>query len=193
MPRRPSSARLRRRDLRAAPARLLRPGAPPFRLMTADARARRMEKLGVEVLYELPFDAELAGLEPEAFAREVLAEGLGVRHVVVGADFRFGKGRAGDAATLRRSAPRPASASPSRRWSRTARATSPRPRSATALAEGRPGRGRAHPRPLAPDRGRGASTARSAGATLGFPTANLCARRAAPAAVRGLCRHWSTC
>ena len=36
--------------------------------MTADARARRLEKLGVEVLYELPFDAELAALDPEAFA-----------------------------------------------------------------------------------------------------------------------------
>ena len=65
--------------------------------MTADARARRLEKLGVEVLYELPFGAALAGLSPEAFAADVLAGGLGVRHVVVGADFRFGKGRAGDA------------------------------------------------------------------------------------------------
>jgi riboflavin kinase/FMN adenylyltransferase len=69
--------------------------------MTADARARRLEKLGVEVLYELPFGAALAGLSPEGFATEVLAEGLGVRHVVVGADFRFGKGRAGDVASLR--------------------------------------------------------------------------------------------
>jgi len=76
------------------------PDAPPFRLMTADARARRLEKLGVEALYELRFDASLAGLSPEAFVFDVLSEGLGVRHVVVGADFRFGKGRAGDAATL---------------------------------------------------------------------------------------------
>jgi riboflavin kinase/FMN adenylyltransferase len=59
-----------------------------------------MEKLGVELLYELPFGPALATLSPEAFARDVLAAGLGVRHVVVGADFRFGKGRAGDAATL---------------------------------------------------------------------------------------------
>ena len=68
--------------------------------MTADARARRLEKLGVERLYELAFDAGLAGLSPEAFVFDVLAGALGVRHVVVGADFRFGKGRAGDAAGL---------------------------------------------------------------------------------------------
>ena len=78
------------------PRSFFTPDAPPFRLMTADARARRLDKLGVEILYELPFAAALAGLTPEAFARGMLADGLGVRHVVVGADFRFGKGRAGD-------------------------------------------------------------------------------------------------
>lgn len=76
------------------------PAAPSFRLMTAEARAHRLEKLGVERLYEIPFDAGLAGLSPEAFVAEVLVAGLGVVHVVVGADFRFGKGRAGDTAAL---------------------------------------------------------------------------------------------
>jgi riboflavin kinase/FMN adenylyltransferase len=83
------------------PRSFFAPDAPPFRLMNAEARARRMEKLGVERLYELPFGAALAGFAPENFARTVLADGLGVRHVVVGADFRFGKARAGDAAMLR--------------------------------------------------------------------------------------------
>jgi len=48
----------------------------------------------------LPFGPGLASLSPEAFAGDVLAKGLGVRHVVVGADFRFGKGRAGDVGAL---------------------------------------------------------------------------------------------
>jgi riboflavin kinase/FMN adenylyltransferase len=82
------------------PRSFFAPDAPAFRLMTADPRARRLEKLGVERLYELRFDAGLASLSPEAFVFDVLAAGLGVRHVVVGADFRFGKGRAGDAAAL---------------------------------------------------------------------------------------------
>ncbi|GAA0286979.1 bifunctional riboflavin kinase/FAD synthetase [Rhodovulum strictum] len=77
------------------------PDAPPFRLMNAEARVNRMAKLGIDHLYELPFDSRLAGLTPEAFAREVLHEGLGLAHVVVGQDFRFGKGRAGDVAALR--------------------------------------------------------------------------------------------
>jgi len=76
------------------------PDAAPFRLMNSEARAARLEKIGVERLYELNFNAAMASLTPEAFARQVIAEGLGLAHVVVGADFRFGKGRAGTAEDL---------------------------------------------------------------------------------------------
>lgn len=82
------------------PRQVFAPDAPPFRLMNAEARQNRLAKLGVSRLYELPFTRDLAGLTPEDFAREVLVEGLGITHVVVGADFQFGKGRAGTAAVL---------------------------------------------------------------------------------------------
>jgi len=77
------------------PRQYFAPKAPPFRLMNAEARAHLLNWLGVEKLYELSFNDTLSALTPEAFAREVIAEGLGLKHVVVGADFRFGKGRAG--------------------------------------------------------------------------------------------------
>ena len=76
------------------------PDAPPFRLMNPEARANRLARLGVDHLYELPFDTVLAGLTPEGFARQVLAQGLGVSHVTIGADFCFGKDRQGTAQTL---------------------------------------------------------------------------------------------
>jgi len=76
------------------------PDAPPFRLMNAESRAHRLAKLDVDQLYELPFNADLAALPAERFVTEVLVEGLGVRHVVVGADFRFGTKRGGDVALL---------------------------------------------------------------------------------------------
>lgn len=82
------------------PREYFAPKAPPFRLMGRDARAHRLEKLGVEKLYELGFNNGLASLTPEAFARDVLRDGLGLKHVVVGADFCFGKGRAGTAQDL---------------------------------------------------------------------------------------------
>jgi riboflavin kinase/FMN adenylyltransferase len=84
------------------PREFFAPAAPPFRLMSAAARASRLEKLGVEKLYQLNFNAALSGLTPEEFASKVLARGLGLKHVVVGADFCFGKGRAGTAEDLTR-------------------------------------------------------------------------------------------
>jgi riboflavin kinase/FMN adenylyltransferase len=76
------------------------PDAPPFRLMSSAARASRLAKVGVEKLYQLPFNTALASLTPYDFADKILHRGLGLRHVVVGADFCFGKGRAGTAADL---------------------------------------------------------------------------------------------
>jgi riboflavin kinase / FMN adenylyltransferase len=81
------------------PREYFAPGVP-FRLMNAESRANRLAKLGVQHLYELPFDAALAGLTPQEFARDVLAGGLGIAHVVVGEDFCFGKGRMGTASDL---------------------------------------------------------------------------------------------
>ncbi len=83
------------------PREYFAPKAPPFRLMNAETRAHRFEKLGVDLLYELPFDAILSSLSAEEFAGDVLGAGLGIRHAVVGADFRFGRGRDGDVEKLR--------------------------------------------------------------------------------------------
>ena len=84
------------------PREYFAPDAPPFRLMSAGAKAHRLEKLGVDKLYQLNFNSALSSLTPEEFARKVIAEGLGLAHVVVGADFCFGKGRKGTAEDLQR-------------------------------------------------------------------------------------------
>jgi riboflavin kinase/FMN adenylyltransferase len=83
------------------PADILHPPQEPYRLMTGDQQARTLEALGANLLYDLPFD-RIAPLSDEAFAREVLADGLGVRHVAAGFDIRFGHGRSGDADSLKR-------------------------------------------------------------------------------------------
>jgi riboflavin kinase/FMN adenylyltransferase len=53
------------------------------------------------MLYVLPLDAELAGMTDREFAARVLHEGLGARHVAVGFDNSFGKGRTGTPETMR--------------------------------------------------------------------------------------------
>jgi len=82
------------------PREFFRPGGEPFRLSPFRAKARLLDEIGVDLLMVFPFDAELAATEAQDFVLDVLIGELGVKHVVVGEDFRYGKGRAGDAATL---------------------------------------------------------------------------------------------
>lgn len=82
------------------PRRYFQAAAEPFRLMTPDQLARALAEEGIERLYLLPFDAEMADLSDRAFAERVLAQGLGVAHVAVGFDVTFGKGRTGSPEAL---------------------------------------------------------------------------------------------
>lgn len=78
------------------------PDAPPFRLMTRTQLARTVESLGADKLYLLPFGPEMAGFSDREFVRDVLVAGLDVRHVAVGFDVTFGKGRTGDPLSMKR-------------------------------------------------------------------------------------------
>jgi riboflavin kinase/FMN adenylyltransferase len=84
------------------PRRWFQPEAAPFRLMTPAQMARAMAPLGVDRLYLLSFDAAMAAMTDEAFATEVLSDGLGIRHAAIGFDFTYGKGRTGSPEGLRR-------------------------------------------------------------------------------------------
>jgi riboflavin kinase/FMN adenylyltransferase len=83
------------------PRRWFQPDAEPFRVMGPGQLARALEQLGVEILYLLPFGAEMAAMSDEAFARDVMAGGMGVKHVAAGFDVTFGKDRAGSDEKLR--------------------------------------------------------------------------------------------
>ncbi len=82
------------------PRSVFRPQDPPFRLTPFRTKARRIEALGVDLLFTLHFDLDFARRSAEDFVEEVLVQGLGVRHVVVGYDFVFGHQRRGDPALL---------------------------------------------------------------------------------------------
>ncbi len=87
---------------RPHPFRFFKPDAPPFRLMSPAIRAEVMAELGVDRLYEIPFDDELREMDDTEFVETVLHQGLGIKHVVVGEDYGFGKNRCGDVASLTR-------------------------------------------------------------------------------------------
>ena len=82
------------------PSSVFRPEQPPFRLSSLRSKSRWIEPLGVDLLFMLHFDLAFASQSPERFIGEVLVQGLGARHLVVGTDFRFGHRRIGSIETL---------------------------------------------------------------------------------------------
>lgn len=82
------------------PLEIIAPGKEPPLITTLRQRAEVLEALGIEVLLVLRFDDALRRLEPEDFVRHVLVGGLGVVHLVVGSNFRFGHNHAGTVQTL---------------------------------------------------------------------------------------------
>ena len=87
---------------RPHPYRFFKPDAAPFRLMSARIRAQVMDELGIQFLYEIPFTDALRELDDTQFVEQVLHKGLGIRHVVVGEDYGFGKNRCGNVESLTR-------------------------------------------------------------------------------------------
>ena len=77
-------------------------GDARLRLDLPEEKLTLLGPLGVEQLVLVPFTRELAGLSGEDFVCTILLETLQARHIAVGANFRFGRGRTGDTALLQR-------------------------------------------------------------------------------------------
>lgn len=75
-------------------------GDPPARLTRLREKAAELARLGILFLFCPRFDARLGSLGPQEFIERLLVGTLGVRHLVVGDDFRFARGRAGTLADL---------------------------------------------------------------------------------------------
>jgi riboflavin kinase/FMN adenylyltransferase len=82
------------------PARLFAPDRAPPLIMSLARRLELLAEAGVELAVVQPFSREFASIEADAFVTDVLARDLGARDVVVGYDFSFGRGRAGDTGRL---------------------------------------------------------------------------------------------
>ncbi|MBX7528319.1 bifunctional riboflavin kinase/FAD synthetase [Qipengyuania vesicularis] len=78
------------------PVRFFKPDAAPFRLTTLEQRQELYLAAGATAMLVFHFDGELAGTTAEDFVRVLLAEKLGVKGVVTGGDFTFGKARGGN-------------------------------------------------------------------------------------------------
>lgn len=83
------------------PAAVLRPGTAPKMLGSLTDRLERLAANGADAVLVVPFTLEVAAVTAEQAARAVLADALQAKEVVVGSDFRFGSGAAGDVTMLR--------------------------------------------------------------------------------------------
>ena len=83
------------------PRQFFKADGPPFRLTPFRIKARLIEALGIDCLFVLRFDRTLSRMTAEEFVIDILAGGLGTQHVVVGDNFNFGRGRAGDIPLLK--------------------------------------------------------------------------------------------
>lgn len=82
------------------PSELLGPAAPGGRLLSVEDRCQGLLALGADHVIALSFTKELAGMAASAFVEQVLCGLMTPTCVLVGADFRFGRGGAGSARTL---------------------------------------------------------------------------------------------
>jgi riboflavin kinase / FMN adenylyltransferase len=82
------------------PREFFAPASAPARLTTFREKIELLAEAGVKQAMVCRFNALFAALTAEQFIDQVLVHGLQVRHVIIGDDFRFGKGRLGDFALL---------------------------------------------------------------------------------------------
>ena len=84
------------------PRELFAPEQAPARLASLRDKLELLAECGVDRVHVCRFDRKLAALTAEQFVERILVQGLSVRHLIIGDDFRFGKGRSGDFAFLQR-------------------------------------------------------------------------------------------
>lgn len=84
------------------PKQFFNPASAPFRLSGTEAKRFVCNRLDVDLLFMPRFDADFANLSPHDFAVGLLAGQLGVKAVVVGQDFHFGRARSGNVEDLKR-------------------------------------------------------------------------------------------
>ncbi|MEM6811054.1 MAG: bifunctional riboflavin kinase/FAD synthetase [Pseudomonadota bacterium] len=83
------------------PRQLFQPDLSPSRLTPATLKAQKLKEHGIDFLCALEFDWDFASQSADTFVQNILIEGLGAHHIVIGHDFRFGQMRSGNAQTIR--------------------------------------------------------------------------------------------
>ena len=82
------------------PLSVIAPERCPNPLASPEQRLAVLRSFGIDATVMIPFDERFSGLTPQEFVRDVLVTKLDAKHIIVGHDFRFGHGGAGNSALL---------------------------------------------------------------------------------------------
>jgi len=84
------------------PVRVLAPERGVKMLTPFEEKARLISRMGIQVLLCIDFNSEFSSLKPDEFIQHVLIEKINAVHVIVGHNYRFGRGKKGTTDLLRR-------------------------------------------------------------------------------------------
>lgn len=83
------------------PRKVLYPDDDTLQMLTTfEEKIQVFKELGINHVLVLKFGPEISDLEPEDFVKDILVNGVGAKHLVIGHDHRFGKNRKGDFNTM---------------------------------------------------------------------------------------------
>jgi riboflavin kinase / FMN adenylyltransferase len=83
------------------PLSILRPDNHLGLITPPEVKKRLIEEMGIDVLLVVPYTAEFGAISPESFIKDILLGKVGIKGLIVGYDFRFGKGGRGDVGMLK--------------------------------------------------------------------------------------------
>jgi riboflavin kinase/FMN adenylyltransferase len=86
---------------RPHPLKILAPEKCPPLISIYEEKIKLFEKLGIDILVKIPFTLEFAKMSPGDFVKGILCDMLGAKELFVGFNYRFGRGREGNIATLK--------------------------------------------------------------------------------------------
>lgn len=84
------------------PLKVLAPESAPGLITTFEQKVALISDAGVDCLAVVPFTIEMSQMTAESFVTRILCESLGMRHLIIGHDYAFGRGREGNYDTLER-------------------------------------------------------------------------------------------
>jgi riboflavin kinase/FMN adenylyltransferase len=82
------------------PLKVLAPEAAPLLITTFEQKAALISEADIDYLIVVPFTKEFSQVSASDFVRTILCEALGMRHIIIGHDYAFGRGREGSFQTL---------------------------------------------------------------------------------------------